>query len=43
MNETLIPAILIKKSDEHRDVLSLKLVNKNAKSPSELGTGTDPR
>ena len=43
MNETLIPAILIKKSDEHSDVLSLKLVIKNAKSPSELGTGTDTR
>jgi hypothetical protein len=42
-NETITPAILIKKGDERSDVLSLKLVIKNAKSPSELGTGTDTR
>lgn len=42
-NETLTPAILIKKGDEPSDVLSIKLVIKDAKSPAELGTGTDSR
>lgn len=41
--EILIKAILIKKGEELSDVLFLRLVVKNAKSPAELGTGTDTR
>ena len=41
--EILIKAILIKKGEELSDVLTLRLVVKNAKSPAELGTGTDTR